>query len=318
MDFDGIILITTCTSRKRKQVPPSLQASSLREGSQRSVLNEWCHRLSANAAFDTASAIYCGRAFREAFLATREVSGDLWIISAGIGLVSEKAMIPSYSITIGDSGSDSILRKIKGEKFSPAKWWAGITAFHGSPNPMCRLIIHNPSKLFVIALSQAYAGLVQQDILSLSDHDLHRVRLIGLALHPVVDSRLQKVVMPYDERLDGPGGTNSGTRSDFAQRAMRHFVTEVLTPSNFNDLQLQIQFVSKTLSCRNYRQVPKRKRVSDQAIMDLILKNWHSFSPCSSSRMLRMIRDDEKIACEQSRFKELYRLAKEIKEKVSP
>jgi hypothetical protein len=310
MDFDGVILITTCTNRKRKPVPPSLQACSLREGSQQSVLNEWCDRLTGNPPIDVASAIYCGRAFKEAFDACREISGSLWIISAGLGLVSEEAMIPSYSITIGDSGPDSILKKIEGGKFSSANWWTGITVFNGSPDPVHRLIIENPSKLFVIALSQAYAGLIEQDILSLSDDDLHRVRLIGLALQPVLDSRLQEIVMPYDERLDGPGGTNIGTRSDFAQRAMRHFVNEILKQSGSNDLQYHSQAVKQTLSGRPYRQIPKRKRLSDQEIMDVILKNWPS-SGGNSSKMLRTIRDDEEIACEQGRFKELFRLAKE-------
>lgn len=317
MDFDGVILVTTCTNRKRKQVLPSLQASSLREGSQVSVLTEWCDRLSANPPIDAASAIYCGRAFREASSASREVSGSLWIISAGLGLVSEESKIPSYSITIGGSGPDSILKKIKGEKFLPAKWWKGITAFKGSPDPIHKFIIENPSKLFVIALSQAYAGLIQQDILLLSDDDLQRVRLIGLALHPVLDSRLQRIVMPYDERLDGPGGTNVGTRSDFAQRAMRHFVTEVLIASNSNNLQLHAHTVNKALLGHHCREIPRRRRLSDQEIMDVILGHWHS-STVSSSKMLRIIRDDEKIACEQGRFKGLFQLAKELKEKATP
>lgn len=311
MNCNGVILVTTCTNRKRKPVPPSLQAASLKRSSQENVLDQWCDRLSENPSVGTAAAIYCGRAFREAYAASKEVAGSLWIISAGLGLVSEESVIPSYSITIGRSGPDSISKKIKDGKFSPTEWWRGITAFHGCPDPLHRLIIGNPSKIFVLALSQAYVGLILEDISSLPESDLDRVRLIGLALHPILDRRLRRILMPYDERLDGPGSTNAGTRSDFAQRAMRHFVKEILNLSHSSDPKFHAHLVNESLSGRAYRQIPKRKRLSDQQIIDTILSNWH-LSPANFSKMLRIVRDDEQIACEQTRFRNLYRLAKEL------
>lgn len=309
MNLDGVVLITTCTNRKRRPVPPALQACSLEEGPQESVLHEWCDRLSASPSIGLASDIYCGRSFREAYNAAREISGSLWIISTGLGLVPENETIPAYSITLGDAGPDSIVKKIKGT-FSPSRWWTGITSFNGSPDPIHHLIIKNPSKLFVFALSRAYAHMVQQDIMSLSDDQLERVRLIGLALKPVLDSRLQQIVMPYDERLDGPDSRNTGTRSDFAQRAMRHFVNQILKSCTLNSHKHHACLVEERLAGQGHRKIPKRKRLSDQEIIDVILRHLNS-SGVTSSKMLRIIRDDEQIACEQGRFKELYRLARE-------
>ncbi|MEN6440777.1 MAG: hypothetical protein ABFD97_19575 [Syntrophobacter sp.] len=314
MDFDGIILITTCTHRKRRPVPTTLQAHSLQEGSQDRVLNEWCDQLRTNPTVGSASSIYCGRGFREALEARFVTGGDLWIISAGLGLVAQNSAIPSYSITINPSGPDSILKKIKGERFSPTRWWTGITGFNSFSDPIHRLVMDNPTKLFVIALSQAYARMVQQDISSLNEDVLKRLRLVGLALGPVLDSRLQSIILPYDERLDGPGSSAPGTRSDFAQRAMKHFVTECLHLSDLNDLRSHADTVEQVLSGYGHRQIPKRKRLSDQEIIDVMLRQWHT-PTINSSKMLRILRDNEQIACEQSRFKELYRLAKQIKEK---
>lgn len=313
MCFDGIVLFTTCTSRKRRPIPNALRASSLPEGTQESILNEWCKRLSKNPSVGRASEIYGGRAYREAAKASKEVSGYLWTISAGLGLVSEEANIPSYSLTIVDSGIDDIKKKVCGEQFSPTKWWSDLTASQGSSDPIHRLIRDNPSYLFVMALSQAYGALIQQDLLCLPDDHLRRVRLIGMALKPILNARLQKLVMPYDARLDGPDGISTGTRSDFAQRAMRHFVTNIVNVCNSDDPQDHALLVNQALSGREYPQIPKRRRLSDHEITDAIIKNWQSAGG-SSSKMLRIIRDVERIACEQGRFKELFNL---IKEKVS-
>lgn len=314
MDHNGVIVVTTCTNRKRGPVPPLLRASSLKAGSQDDILHEWRSRLLKHPPVERASNIYCGRAFSEACAASDETFGSLWIISAGLGLVFKDDMISPYNFTISGSGQDSVLPKIKGDNFSPSRWWTALNDSKNLGHPISRLVSENPSRLIVIALSQAYAGLIQQDLLTLSDRDLFRVRLIGLSIKHLLDPRLQALVMPYDERFDGSGGTNLGTRSDFAQRAMRHFVTAILPAASYDgDLEVHKELVQDYLSTLSWRQIPKRERLCDQEIMDAILRNW-SASSNTSSKMLRIIRDLERIACEQSRFQRLFKL---VKEKVS-
>ncbi len=312
MDFDGIVLFTTCTNRKRRPIPNALRASSLLSGSQDSILHQWCERLSSNSPVGKASEIYGGRGYREASKASEEVSGPLWVISAGLGLVSEEAQIPSYSLTIADAVTDGILKKVRGKQFSPTKWWWDLTSFQGSSNPIHGIIKANPSKLFVMALSKSYATLIQQDLLNLSDGQIQQIRLIGLAIRPILDARLQKVVMPYDARLDGPDGINTGTRSDFSQRAMRHFVSEIADVSNSNDPETHALLVNRTLSGYSYPQTPRRRRMPDDQIANAIVENWAT-SGGNSSKMLRIIRNDKGIACEQGRFRKIFN---HVKEKV--
>ncbi len=307
MDQDTI-LITTCTKRKRIPIPPSLRASSLRQDTQHNVLCEWHTRLAQNPPTGKASSIYCGRAFREACETSRENSAPLWIISAGLGFLPEGEMIPPYSLTISASNPDSIQTKIRGARFSPSMWWREINVLRGAQNPISRLIADNPSTLFVIALSQPYVALIQDDILSLSDPYIRRIRLIGLALTPVLHSRLQEMVMPYDERFDGPDGNNVGTRSDFAQRAMRHFATEIIRNSQKSDPITHAEQVRHFLSDRPRREIPVRRRLSDREIMDVIVKVRAS-SGGNCSNMLRLVRK-KGIACEQSRFQRLYKIAR--------
>lgn len=310
MALDGTCLITTCTNRKRIALPPPLSAFSLPSTSQRLLLEEWCSRLSEHRPAGRASDVYCGRGFREASMARDEVSGQLWVISAGLGFIADHAWIPSYSLTLSGSGPNSIRRKVTESSFSPTTWWEGITAHQGLTNPIHQLVLSNSSKLFVFALSQSYAALVQNDILMLPEEHLGRVRLIGLAIGPVLDPKLQKLVMPYDERFNGSCGINAGTRSDFAQRAMRHFVTIVLMSAKSNTLEEHSKLVNQAISGNSLPQVPRRKRLSDKEIMAIILNRLDSHR-AGSSHMLRLLRDQENVACEQGRFKKLYKIAKE-------
>lgn len=306
----NVALITTCTNRKRKPVPFLLQASSLPYDSQDAVLSEWLTRISMVILRHKASTIYCGRSFTEACKAKNTVSGELWIISAGLGLVYENEEIPSYSLTLSKSVKDSVLEKINGPVFFPTKWWKDLNSSKGTPNPLHQLVSNKPEHLFVIALSRAYASMVQHDLLSLSDKELLRIRLIGLAINDFIEPRLQDLVMPYDERFDGPGSLNPGTRVDFAQRAMGHFVGRILKDLPDGDPFAHAYAVSQILSHNVAREIPRRMRLSDIGVMDIIKNHW-SDSAGSSSRMLRILRDHENIACEQRRFQQLFRMVKE-------
>lgn len=310
MNLSGITLITTCTNRKRESVPTELKASSLPTGPQSTVLKEWHSRISASVPVGPASRVYCGRGFSEASRAHSEISGDLWIISAGLGLISEKTNIPSYNITVTNSGSDSILKKLNGHQFIFSEWWRDLNLLNGTPNPISQLVRRNHDQLFVIGLSRSYAKLIECDLLQLRDIDLQRVRLIGLSLHPALDPVLHGLIMPYDERLDGLNHRTTGTRSDFSQRAMRHFATEVFENFLNEDLNAHIDLVNRSLSTAVLRKIPKRMSLSNDGIMQLIRNNWN-YSNGSASKMLRVIRDKEGVACEQGRFRQLFSQVKQ-------
>ena len=296
-----ILLFTTCTNRKRNFGQPIPRASSLSPNNQQALLNQWLSRLSQERPTQKASEVYCGRAFSEICKARDESSGHIWIISAGLGLVSENDPISCYNLTIGDSGPDSIRKKVVDEPFSPARWWHGLGASRNLINPISELVKKEDPKLAIFALSKAYAALIQQDLLSLSNIDLEKVRIIGVAVRGVLDERLQRLVMPYDERFDGPDGLSAGTRSDFSARAMRHFASlcqdERYGGQSPEDHK---RLINEILDGRRFPVVPKRRRATDDEIKAVFLKHMHTLGR-NSSKMLRVLRDTEKIACEQSR-----------------
>ena len=115
-------------------------------------------------------------------------------------------------------------------------------------------------------------------------------------------SRLRRCVMPYDERLEGHERF-AGTRSDFPQRAMRHFVEEL--DGQYLDVERANDAVETAMAQLKRPVLPQRARKTDEEIIKLIRSQWMTHDG-SSLRLLRYLRDEALVACEQSRFRGLW------------
>ena len=59
------------------------------------------------------------------------------------------------------------------------------------------------------------------------------------------------------------------------------------------------------LSDLKQRTLPQRRRADDDEILQLLRTHWDAYKG-QSSRLLRFLRDDALVACEQSRFRALW------------
>src|SRR5690242_12586265 len=128
-----LIVVTTCTDRKRHAVPLELDASSLPCGSQTSVAGEWRKRLSTASAVGVATDVYCGRSFQEAVSAARAGSADFRIISGGLGLVRGDEPIPTYSLSLVRRSREFVGSRVLGSPFSAPRWWREIQKTNDAP-----------------------------------------------------------------------------------------------------------------------------------------------------------------------------------------
>ena len=121
---------------------------------------------------------------------------------------------------------------------------------------------------------------------------------------------LQANWMPYNERLEGIGNGYSGTQSDFAQRALKHFVHEVLpmhpTGSTNDHQNITLDFLSPIVK----REKIIGMKMSDDEIVALIKKHCNN-GIVGPTEMLKLFRSNFGIACEQSRFRYLYKSTKQ-------
>jgi hypothetical protein len=306
-----LLPITTCTDRKRFPFSAELDASKLPTGPQHAVLKTWQRRVSRAKAVGRAGDVYCGRSFQEAATAARAACSDLLIVSGGLGLISAHEEIASYSLSLVRQSPEYVGSRVTGAAFDPSLWWSEIQTDH-NPAPLAKLLRTNRDAIVIFAISSTYLKLVSSDLISLGDDELERVRLIGMGIDAECPEKLRQCVLPYDSRLDGPDSELSGTRGDFSSRAMRHFIECVLADTKSKSLPTHRDAVTRSLSKWRPPRVISRPQRSDEEIVRLIKRNWKAIEG-KSGRGLRYLRDVEKIACEQNRYRDLFRrAAKEV------
>jgi hypothetical protein len=287
-------------------MPPSAEARavSLTKLRQSELETAWLVRLTTLTACCPAAALYAGRGFHLARRAAETAGAPLYIISAGLGLVVGDRPVPAYGVTVSGRGPDAIALRAVG-RFDPVSWWRAVSRGPFA-TPLTDMLgaTSSTSGPVLVALTHPYARMVASVLEELPDDKLAHLRIIGLKLDNVLPGRLQRAVLPYDERFDS---MMPGTRSDFPQRALLHFVTKGLAAYPSADANYHRDWVRSTLAPHDAPSRPNRARVSDEGITDLIER--HLPTTRCVGRLLRTLRDEEGIACEQARFTRLYRAA---------
>lgn len=252
--------------------------------------------------------LYCGRSFCEALLASGALDARLLVASAGFGLVANDAELPSYSVTIVPGSEDYILSRTDG---GAKDWWRAISARSAHAVPLAP----DSTDLFLVAVSRAYLFVLQDELTRWSPENREKLRLFIRISPTEVDAALRPYLMPYDARFDHPDGPNPGTLSDFAQRAARHFAESILPKLTDGRSDQHARLVNQYLSEFRPIDLPKRTRATDHEVMAFIHRHWIA-AQGQSSRMLRVLRDDLGVACEQKRFQELFKQVRQAKQEA--
>lgn len=292
------VLVTNCTARKRVTETVLSMSSEMIGSSFASTVSNWRRALASHQTLRAAKDVYVGRSIIEAQYAAKSAKGALYFVSAGLGIVAANDLIPTYDLTPAKAKA-GLSVVLKEHKKSSSDWWDKL-----SINGLSKLINQFSSEQFLIALPATYLRMVANDLSLCDVGDTSRLRIFtssaGVRELPEL---LAKCVMPYDERLESIPGF-AGTRSDFPQRAMKHFVEELDAVKIDTDCAHSV--VENALAAYRPRKILNRKRLDDMEIKQLIITKWDSCQG-RSARLLRAIRDEEMVACEQGRFAHLWR-----------
>lgn len=253
----------------------------------------WTERLRAATPVAAAKDLYAGRAFVDAGRAARQAGASLAIVSAGLGLIDSETQVPAYDLTTVTRETDSVLSKTQG---TSSAWWSELQ----SRSPFQTSAIESETGLILVALPAAYLAMVSEEWIAWPAERLARLRLFTKE-QPTAQA-LQAAWMPYDDRLDAVEGAHAGTQGDFAQRALRHFVS-IRAGRAVEDDRSAVLAALEGLSPRD---MPVRRKMSDAEIKSLIASDWDVVSGRSTA-MLRRLRDTLDVACEQGRFKILFK-----------
>jgi hypothetical protein len=242
-----------------------------------------------------------------AIAASAEAGGQLAVVSAGLGVRNGSDLVPPYSLTVAGRDPDSIWRAVTNNcRNDPSQWWAALNRRTGDSAPLATLIGSKPETLFVVALPSAYMQMVSADLATLGAADRRRVRLIGpTELDPSMASHWNDNLMPYDSRLDGAGSPIPGTRSDFSQRAARHFVRLLGHSRRSLSAEDHATLVRQSLEGLQAPVLARRPQHSDLDLREII-RELVEETGGKASESLRRLRHQRQIACEQGRFKRLF------------
>lgn len=295
-------ILVPCSSLKSALPGRDAQAVSLARDSQERVETAWLQTLTDLGPTHRANDLYQGRGFRVALKLAAECDAELYIVSAGLGLVRAGLSIPAYGLTLSGTGPENIATRIEG-RFDPSGWWRAIS--RGPFATSLHAIFKSRRKGIIIAsLSHTYARLVGSALAQIPQNHLARLRIVGSGLRTVLPEALQPYFMPYDDRL---AKYAPGARVDLAQRALAHFVRECLPALPDGDATAHAKWVAAALGQMTAPAIPVRRRSTDDAVLEVI--HQYLGSGMTAARLLRVLRDQKGMACEQARFARLYRLA---------
>ena len=299
-------VITVCTHRKRAQ--PSFAATpvSLPLGSQEAVQTAWIEKIRTAPTNAAANELYAGRGFGLAIEAAKIASGKLYILSAGLGLVAGDQQIPVYGLTVSGGHTDSVSSRVTG-RLDVASWFSAVLSSPYS-EPWTDVVSENSGRILV-ALTRPYARMVGQSLSTLEPQALARLRIFGASLASDLPASLHPALTPYDHRLNA---VFPGTCADFPQRALLHFVRSVAIRHDAQDRDADHAAVAAALRGVAAPDRLHRPRRTDEEILQLIAMRLRSLS--GIAQILRALRDEDGVACEQSRFSRLYRTALEHRE----
>lgn len=275
------------------------------EGDAHEIASLWRERLKGSVNRVALTSLYCGRGWREAVAAAEVCHSRLFVVSAGLGLISAAAEAPAYNLTLVSGSPDDITRKLR--RGTSGDWWDCIS--DGS-SPVGEAL--GDQGIILAALSRPYLAMVGREWSRWPPDLKDRLRLFTLDRSGVPEG-LQQFLMPYDERLETLGAGHAGTRSDFAQRALRHFATHFASTSG--DVQQHAEMVRRALAPFSMPVVPDRERLTDHEIIGLIHREWDAVGGRSGAMLVHLRRGLD-VACEQGRFKLLF--ARAAQERQGP
>jgi hypothetical protein len=301
-------VVTSCTARKRGLDQAVTLLGSQGFGSVHTLAAAWLAQVRAAHAAYTPTTLYGGRSFTEAVKAAAHGRAALHVVSAGLGLVAGAASVPCYDATIASKDAElaAALQRIGA---STSAWWL---ALNDGP-ALARLVNQAPGALVMLALPSSYVEMLADDLTEVSNANVKRLRIFTSELGvQALPPHLRDAWLPYDDRLEAVPGWN-GTRSDFPQRALGHFVRKLNgMPLALADAKAAVADALRPLK------VPARPtgvRLNDDALRAWLHANWDDCKG-HTGRLLAKLRHDAGLACEQSRFAQLCREVRSASKEV--
>lgn len=308
-------VISTCTLTKRHHVPPMCRLRSYTRGSWKQSLADWLGALAyPHYAMYRAVDLYQGSHWLETqhcvqYAQATGYTAQLWVLSAGWGLLSEDDRIAPYAATFASTDADSIHRlEWPPEAFSRERarlWWAGINeGLHGA-SLAYRFNKQISGQHLLFILSKEYYNAIEHELLELVGYD-HPLIIVSAGLAKDLNSvhpSLRPCVLPLTEKFKQVDSYLDKTNVSLNAR-LAAWMVQKYGNALVNDVERLHAELAKQEAA-----LPEivRKEVvplTDDEVLTFIGAHYKPQSS-SATQLLRVLRSQGK-SCEQKRFRDLF------------
>ena len=301
----------SCTNRKRFEGPPETAVHEIGGKDLPARLKIWKRNLRVAAAREhCADDLYMG----DHWSVVRTIPGEadksglrvqIWICSAGYGLIRPETPIKAYRATFTRGEDDYIASGLVEDEHTLHSWWNGVCSYRFStqsttPRTISGIAAAFPRTPIVVALSADYLKAVTQDLAGILARPYFRDHLSIVSCgtpqaHPIWKHNL----LPCDGTLAcGVGGTLTSLNARVARRLFQSLDKKELTVESLTELAGAIDRGTRGTT-------PSRMANSDSDVARFIRAHLARFPTTSKTRLLQDFRSKGQ-ACEQKRFGEIY------------
>jgi len=300
-------VVVTCTKEKRRPVAVDCQLRNVPEGSLAERMKQWQARLSRRWRERVlVEDLYAGdhwsnvRSFGSSYFDI-----DIWVCSAGFGLVRFDDAITPYAATFSGNHPDSVSSNLNDVDRAAASkhWWESTSQwkahFKNRPRSLTALMAAYPDRSMVVAASETYLRAIADDLRAglpqLKACDQLSIICAGVQSLPGLEGNL----IPCDARMQAATG---GARRSLNTRLVNKILREARVPPRADSLTKRFtRLLAEQPPIKQYDRAP----MTDQQVKRFIFRQLATDRSKRHTPLLRMFREAGN-ACEQKRFASLY------------
>lgn len=308
-----INLITTCTNGKNGNGHNALNLSEYSSGKTPSnvLIQSWCNASKeaiSKSAFIHVQDLYKGGHWATAKSICNQYPIDLWVLSAGLGLLHSNDKVVPYQATFSTGYQESIplfSNDFYGKSFHRT-WWKEITERSilksEHPTSIAGLMREKPRDYFIICGSPDYINAIELDVINGLQCLSSPIKQLLIITSGKINIRLNEYLLKSDKKIAEWLGCNMLMLNiSLAQYFIKLFSLKQL--SDFSVLSDELVEQFRLLPDRV---VNKGIRRSPDDVSQYILSLLQQQPEISATRALRAFRDSGN-SFEEKRFRTLFK-----------
>ncbi len=301
-----IRVVVSCSNKKKLAAPDDLKINNYQDNLSKKI-KLWNNRLNNPATKQyPALEMYQGAHWSVAkqihgFSSKENLDVELWIASAGYGLIKADTLIESYDATFAKGSKESVADEGKTQC-----WDLLALRKRSHAANLTALAVENPDDFLAVALSETYLKALETDLLNVASllppEQLFLISASATKEHP----ELSCFHLSADARLVNALG---GNLISLNARIALHLL-EKETLHKWDRSKIDEYFYELTESQLPFKKFKREKMTDDQIISFIteqitVASNKNGKVRFSQSQLLRRLRDTGR-ACEQTRFRRIF------------